>query len=441
MSRLRMDLAAWVGQRFFFGWVILAVAGLGIFVSGPGQSHTIGVFFGPIAAELDLSGGLAGRLMVWLGLGGAADLSRTVLSFAYGAATLVAAFLLPQMGKLVDLHGPRRMLAIACVLLGLACIAFAGATNVLWLTIGFGALRFFGQGSMMLNCANVVARWFSARRGFALSLMALGFAASMAAHPPLAQWLIDTVGWRQAWVWLGVLTWILMLPPVLLLVFNRPQEIGLRPDGEAAPAADSTETAAPVTGLTLSEALRTPAFYIIAGGLSTMSMLVTALHVYQVSIFGAHGLSAQTAARMFALSAVTMVVMMPVIGRLLDRVRTEFMFAGGLVIMVCSLLAATQVDDLATAAIYAMVFGLNNAVTMTYFSYMWPRYFGLAHLGRIQGMGQMIGVVGASLGPLPLGIAADVMGSYNPMLYALAVLPAACAILALTLRVPRQLTR
>lgn len=439
MAELRSALAAWIGQRFFFGWIILAVAALGIFVSGPGQSHTIGVFFGPIADELDLSGGMAGWLMVQIGLGGGADLSRTVLSFAYGAATLVAAFLLPQMGKLVDRHGPRRMLAVAAILLGLACIAFAGATNVLWLTIGFGALRFFGQGSLMLNCANVVSRWFSAKRGFALSLMALGFAASMAAHPPLAQWLIDTVGWRQAWVWLGVLTWLLMLPPVLLLVFNRPDEIGLRPDGEAVPAGNTDKADAPVVGLTLREALRTPAFYIIAGGLSTMSMLVTALHVYQVSIFGAHGLSAQTAARMFAVSAATMVVMMPLIGRLLDRVRTEFMFAGGLVIMVCSLLAATQVDDIVTGTLYAMVFGLNNAVTMTYFSYLWPRYFGLAHLGSIQGMGQMIGVVGASLGPLPLGIAADLMGSYNPMLFALAILPALFAVLALMLRTPPQL--
>ena len=108
MTGLRAGLAAWIGQRFFFGWVILAVAALGIFVSGPGQSHTIGVFFGPIAQELDLTAGLAGQLMLWLGLGGAADLSRTVLSFAYGAATLVAAFLLPQMGRLVDRHGPRR---------------------------------------------------------------------------------------------------------------------------------------------------------------------------------------------------------------------------------------------------------------------------------------------------------------------------------------------
>ena len=72
-------------------------------------------------------------------------------------------------------------------------------------------LRFLGQGSMMLGSANLVAHWFSARRGFAMSLMALGFSASMAVHPQLGRWLIELVGWRGAWVGLGLITWALMM--------------------------------------------------------------------------------------------------------------------------------------------------------------------------------------------------------------------------------------
>ena len=58
------------------------------------------------------------------------------------------------------------------------------------LALGFGALRFLGQGSLMMNAANLVAQWFSRKRGFAMGLMALGFAASMAVHPPLGQFLV-----------------------------------------------------------------------------------------------------------------------------------------------------------------------------------------------------------------------------------------------------------
>jgi len=413
---MRAQAALRVNRRVFYGWVILAVAALGIFASGPGQSHTFSVFFGPIGADLDLS--------------------KTEVASAYGFATLIAALLLPQMGRLVDRRGARTMSLVVAVLLGIACLFFGAAANVLWLGVGFAALRFLGQGSLMLNCANMVSQWFSRKRGFALSLMALGFAASMAVHPQLSQWLIDTVGWRQAWLWLGVLTWLLLLPPILFLVHNKPEDLGLQPDGEPAPAGDAAAGGMAEAGLTLSQALRTSTFYIICAGLSSMSMLVTALHVYQVSIFEAHGIDATVSARLFAISAGTMVAAMPLIGRMLDRFRTEWMFAGGLVVMVASLLAAAMVSDLTTAILYALVFGLNNAITMTFFAYLWPRYFGRAHLGSIQGTGQMIGVVGASIGPLPLAIYFDLFGAYDPMLIALAALPAACAVLALFLRAP-----
>jgi cyanate permease len=75
---------------------------------------------------------------------------------------------------------------------------------------------------------------------------------------------------------------------------------------------------------------------------------------------------------------------------------------------------------------------------MTFFAFMWPRYFGRSHLGSIQGTGQMIGISGSSLGPLPLGIAQDLFGSYDPMLLGTAVIPACCALLVLFLRKPAK---
>ena len=136
-----------------------------------------------------------------------------------------------------------------------------------------------------------------------------------------------------------------------------------------------------------------------------LSMLVTSLHFFQVSILTTQGLNEAAAARIFPLSALVMVIVIPLVGRALDRFPTHRVFAFGLVVMVVSLISAAQVHDLGTALIYAVAFGVNNGCTMTFFSYMWPRYFGRKHLGSIQGMGQMIGIFGASLGPLPLGIA------------------------------------
>lgn len=419
LSRARDRLALKVNQRVFYGWVMLGVAMAGIFASGPGQSHMFSVFIGPIGADLGVS--------------------ASAIAFAYAVATLVAASGLPLMGRLVDRHGVRRVASIVVLLLGLACMAFGAVSGLVMLAFGFAALRFLGQGSMMLNCNNLVAHWFDRRRGFAMSLVALGFAASMAVHPPLAQWLIDSVGWRQAWIWLGVLTWVLMLPLIVVLVQNRPEAMGLEPDGDAPAATGAGPGRLELAGLTLREALGTAAFYIIAAGLFTIGALVTALHFYQVSIFATQGLSPQLAARVFSVSALTMVVTMPLIGRMLDRYRTEYMFAAALVVMSATLVSVTLVGGMVSALAYAVVFGLNNAATLTLYAYMWPRYFGRRHLGSIQGVGQMVAVVGASLGPLPLGIAFDLFGSYVETALALAVLPLLCAVAALFLRMPAAL--
>jgi MFS family permease len=412
---MRDRLFAALGARAFYGWTILAVAGLGIFASGPGQSHTFSVFVGPIGEDLGLS--------------------KAVIAGAYGLATLAAAFLLPKMGRLVDRYGPRRMMFVVALGLGFACLAFGAAGGIVTLALGFGALRFLGQGSLMMNCANLVAQWFSRKRGFAMGLMALGFAASMAVHPPLGQFLIAQFGWRWAWVILGLTTWLILLPPVLLLVVDKPEDRGLRPDGDAAPAAG---TAAPaIDGLALREALRTSTFYLLVVGWFSMSMLVTTLHFYQVSILTAQGVSAEIAARVFLVSALVLAVSMPFVGRLFDRTRTRYVFAIGLTVQAAALFGVTLVSDLSSAIAYAALFGLNNAFSLTMFGYLMPRYFGRKHLGSLQGTGQLVAVIGASLGPLPVGLAFDYLDSPALMLRLLALYPLACAVAAaLYLRTP-----
>ena len=227
--------------------------------------------------------------------------------------------------------------------------------------------------------------------------MALGFAASMAVHPPLAQWLSDQVGWREAWLWLGVLTWMLLIPPILLLIQNMPEDLGLQPDGRGrrGPGLEAAAPQGAEVGLTVKQALRTPAFWITALSLATLSMLVTALFFHQVSIFTHQGVDAYVAARVFSVSAITMVVAMPMIGRLLDRFPTKPIFACAMLTQSAALIAIVFVDDLTSAVLYAVVFGLNNAAVQTYYTYVWPRFFGRRHLGSIQGTAQTIGIVGA----------------------------------------------
>jgi MFS family permease len=165
------------------------------------------------------------------------------------------------------------------------------------------------------------------------------------------------------------------------------------------------------------------------------------LHFYQVTIFTARGLDPAVAARVFPISAAVMVLTMPLVGRLLDRIKTRFAFALALCVQATSLIGATLVTDVVSAVLYAAVFGLNNACSMTLFGYIFPRYFGRKHLGSIQGTGQTILVIGASVGPPVIGYAAELMGgAYELPLRLAALYPLAWAVVvALFLRTPAGL--
>ena len=145
LREARDALSRSLGARFFYGWAMLGIGALGYFASGPAQSHTFSVFIGPISDGLGIT--------------------RTSVATAYALATLIAAFGLPAMGRLVDRHGVRRVLIGVGLCFGLAAIAFGQVTGVVALCLGFGALRFLGQGSLMLTSANLVSQWFSRRRG------------------------------------------------------------------------------------------------------------------------------------------------------------------------------------------------------------------------------------------------------------------------------------
>ncbi|MDC0969442.1 MFS transporter [Alphaproteobacteria bacterium] len=418
---MRDKILNYVSPNYFYGWIIVAVANLGIFSSGPGQSHTFSVFVGPIGKDLDLS--------------------STSIASAYGLATLIAAFMLPYMGKLIDKYGARKTLIIVSIILGFSCVFFGAASNFLMLTVGFGFLRFFGQGSLMLGCANLVSQWFDKKRGFAMSLMALGFGISMAIHPPLSQFLIDEYGWKFAWVFLGVSTWMIMVPTLYILAWNTPENVGLLPDGDKR-AESINDKNEPIEGLDLTQALKEKSFYILSAMWFGMAMLVTTLHFYQVTILTSQGISTDFAANLFTVSAIAMVLFMPVVGKLFDNIPTNFVLTIGLIINCISLLSITYANNEYYAFFYAIFFGINNAISMTMFGYIWPRYFGRKHLGSIQGTGQMIGVIGASLGPLPVGFAIDYIGDSLVTIRYLALYPLIISFLTIFfLKPPPSLTK
>ena len=374
-------------DKFFYGWVIVGIGSLGIFTSGAGQSHTFSPFIPVISKDLNIS--------------------STSITTAYMIATLFAAFLLPKMGKLVDKYGPRKILIYTVMLLGIGCMIFGAASNFLMLAIAFGFLRFFGQGSLMLGSANIITQWFDKKRGFALGLMGLGFAISMGLHPPISDFLISNYGWRQAWVIIGFSTWIIMLPPLIFLAINKPEDVNILPDGKKHDNLEKKQKTK-IFGLTLNEALKEKSFYILSFSFFSISTLVTALHFFQVTILSQYfNMPSSSAASLFIPTMITMIIFIPIVGKMLDKFKTENIIGLALLVTTASLISITFATSPTFAIIYAIIFGINNAFNLSLFGYIWPRYFGRLHVGSIQGTGQMVLVVGASIGAMPFAAAMD----------------------------------
>ena len=374
-----------INEKFFYGWTIVGIGSLGIFTSGAGQSHTFSPFIPVISKDLQIS--------------------STSITTAYMIATLFAAFLLPQIGKLVDKFGPRIVLIYTVILLGIGCLIFGAASNFLMLAVAFGFLRFFGQGTLMLGSANIITQWFDKKRGFALGLMGLGFALSMGIHPPISDFLITNYGWRSAWVIIGLSTWILMLPPLIFLAIDKPEDVNEKPDGIQKKIVNKNTK---IFGLSLNQALKEKSFYILSFSFFSISTLVTALHFFQVTILNQYfNLPSREAAALFIPTMITMIIFIPLAGKILDKFETHNVIGIALLVTTASLISISFSSNVTFAIIYSIIFGINNAFNLSLFGYIWPRYFGRLHVGSIQGTGQMVLVVGASIGAMPFALAMD----------------------------------
>lgn len=397
---------------FFYGWVIVAVSAVGFFFSGPGQTFSVSVFVDPMISHFG-----------W---------SRSLVSLLYSLGTLAAGLTMTGMGRLVDRMGHRRMMPLIAAAFGLACLFMSAVANPAMLLLGFGLIRLLGQGSMTLVSSTLVPQWFVARRGQAMSLVALGFAASHAVLPKMNIWLIELWGWRAAWqVWTLMLL-LVMAPLAWLLVRDRPERVGLLPDnGEISrqtPGAAKEESS-----WTLAEAMRTRSFWMMLVCTGIPSMINTGLIFHQVSMLGANGLAPAVSAMVFTVAVLVHLPVNFVAGYLLDRIPPRYAMAGMMAGHIVLMAWILNTDTIAMAVGMGVLRGLVGAFEGIIAGVWWATYFGRRHLGSIQGLAMTTMVLGSALGPLPFGIAYDMFGGYREitlLMLAAPVLGVAAALLA-----------
>ena len=363
-----------------------------------------------------------------------------MVSTLYSVGTLAAALSLRFVGRQIDKRGPRAMVVPITILFCLACAYMSIVSSAVMLGIGFILLRTLGQGSLTMVSSNVVNQWWVRRRGTILGMS--GVVTSLMGgglFPTVAHGLIGSFGWRTSYLFLAVILLTIMLPVGMIFYRRQPEMYGLLPDGaRQVREGELGEPAHVEENWTRQEAIRTPAFWIIAFGLAAIGMLATGIQFHVVSIFEDSGLSSSAAVAAYVPVAAAQAAATLASGVLVDRIQARYLLSGSLLGMAASLMMAPRLMGIASAYTYGVVLGATLGLQNTVLQAIWPNYFGRKHMGSIVGVASLIMITGSALGPMPMGIARDLLGSYSLALTLSAGLPLTLGIVALFMRRPQR---
>lgn len=328
-------------------------------------------------------------------------------------------------GAHVDNHGPRLLLAVTGVVTALAMWGLGAVTEgwqfiALFFVLGLIGLHGVGGG---LYVTVAVARWFVRKRGRALSLMNLGLPVGLLLFPPLTQWLIDEVGWRDTWLILGLLAAGSMVAVGLGIVRRDPADMGLLPDGahdlsEVAEAAGEARERLrrweAEYSWSMREALRSGAFWrlTIVDGLRMFGLGTLAF--YRIPFFEERGMDPHIIAFALSFEAVAASIGALPVGWAVDRFQPRYVAALSTVLMLPTFLVSSTVSEPWQMFVATSLFALSASTYGVIQGAMWPSYFGGEHIGSIRGAAMPLTLVLSALGPPMTGMIKDATGSYLP---------------------------
>lgn len=394
---------------FFYGYVILAIATIGVFFSMPGQTIGVSVFTDPVKDALGLS--------------------RNQFSNAYMIGTIASSLLIGRAGFWFDRYGARKVASLAA--LGLALTLFLCSWSVsmsgfvkevmdsqTWMipfvlmTILFFMLRFSGQGILTMASRNVIMIWFDKNRGKVNAVNSVAVSLGFSSSPLWVSALIDYDGWQNAWRYLGAAVFLFSILAYFLYK-DSPESYGLVPDGVKNNKTDGGPTKKVAKQYTLKEAKKTRAFWMYGLALAFNSFFITGLTFHIVSIFENEGFPKEDAISIFLPASIVAVTISSIFNFLSDYIALQFylylLLLGGILSSFGFLFLSSPIGVpflIAGFGIMGGFFAVLNAVA-------WPRFYGRTHLGSITGKVMSFLILASALAPSIFSLSLSTFGTYH----------------------------
>jgi MFS family permease len=381
----------------------------------------IGIFQGPITKEFG-----------W---------SQTQYSLVTLIGTIVTVVSSLYIGKLFDRDGVRRWSIISVVLFALALISLYWLTpNPLHFYAVFALVPLIGAGTSSVAYSRVVARWFDRRRGQAFGAALAGIGIGGAVLSSVTQFMISSVGWRGAYVGLGLLSLLVTLPIILWKLKDDPSEVGLAPDGDppqrtaATAGTASTIIPPPLVGFTAQETRSRPKFWQMLLAFLLLSFGIGGVLVPLVPILRASGIAPEQAAAVLGALGVALIVGSrvrrlpdgPPVRTVSSRPRSSMFPIIGVTLLALGVSGST-------AVIAAVCIGLAAGAELDVVAVLITRYFGNLAYAENYGWQYAAWTMGSGSAAIVTNVVFDRMGTHTPALWAYVVFFVVAALLVLRL--------
>jgi sugar phosphate permease len=406
-------------QVIFYGWIILVVAFITL-VFGYGVRNSFSVFYPTIVEEFGWERG------------------STALMFSIGI--IVYGLTAPLAGSLIDRYKPRLILALGGLILG-GGVALCSLATAQWqFFLFYGVIAATGLSLVGVTPLNaIVSNWFVKKRGLVFGIMSAGFGTSLLSAP-IAQLLISSFDWQKAYIIIGACSIAIVVPLCGFLMYRRPQDKGLLPDGETKKLSPPKDPVKPqsregkwaATTWTLPRAIKTYQFWLLL--LIAFCVLGFAEQIaiaHQVYFFRDVGYSPMAAANIYSLFGVTFII-----GTLCslfsDRIGRESVLIPSALLGAASVSLLFLIQDTShpwLSILFAVLFGLGLGPVGPVFFATAADLFQGKHFGAIFGVITTGFSLGGAIAPWLAGFLHDITNSYFPTFFIIAGSLVATAVL------------
>ena len=395
------DIARGLGEQYmFYGWWVVIACFIMAFYVAASVFWGFTAFFEPLVAEFK-----------W---------SHAELSFAASLRGLEMGIMAPFVGYLADRYSLRLLLTSGVFCVGLGLLILSQTSDLITFYAAILLLAFGAGGCTSLVHMSLMANWFKRRLGLALGIMGSGFGASGLGIPFIVSW-VDTYGWRDTLIGLGLGMWIICLP-LCLVVRDRPQDMGLKPDGgsrDPKPATDdgqdscSDEELSACQPGSFMESCLSGAFVALFITETIRSLVISGVSLHIMPYLSTVGMDRHTAGLIASGLPLVSVLGRFFFGYLGDNYDKRWIMSIALFMVALGLVVQYYLNGVGLALLFLALFAPGLGGGMVLRASVLGECFQLSHFGRLLGLIMAAAAVGGIVGPILTGWYYDTYGDYR----------------------------